>query len=250
MAVPVVAARCPSCRARVRPAEPAAAEPVRSGPVAAEAWARVRRDSEWWEGEREPGGRRSWFWGDVHDARPVGPGAAAALVGLRLVELAALVVVGVDLARAALSLAVDDPEELGRLGWWGVLADLSTIAVIAVIGTVVAAAVLLVRWAAAAGHNLRVLALDPRRWVRSGERVAGRGALVVALLLAWVIAPSGPGRVDRAVDLGLGVCAAVALVLLAAAAQRLLVAVTTTELHRAELLARIESAAAARPRHR
>jgi hypothetical protein len=244
MAVPVDAERCPSCRARVRQQEVLVPAAVRTGPEAAEAWARVRADGA--APERRP--RR--LWGDVHDTRPVGPGAAAAFAALRLVELASLLVIGVGLARSALALAVEDGAELTDLGWWTALGDLATVAVLLTGSAVLGAAVLLARWAAAAGHNVRTLALDPRRWLRSSERVVGRLALVAALLGAWWVAPGGPERIDRAADLGLGVLSAAALVLLAAAAQRLLVTVTTTELHQAELLTRIESAAALRPRHR
>ena len=80
--------------------------------------------------------------------------------------------------------------------------------------------------------------------------MASRLVLFVGLAAAWWIAPAGPERVDRALDLGLAVLAAVALVILAGAAQRLLVAVTTVELHRAEILTRIESASVDRPRSR
>jgi hypothetical protein len=186
----------------------------------------------------------------VHDARPVGPGAVAAFVALRLVEVAALALIGVELARSALALAVEDGAELADLGWWTVLSDVAIVAAVVTGGAVLAAGVLLARWASAAGPNVRTLALDPRRWLRSSERVVGRLVLVVGLLVAWWVAPSGPERIDRAVDLGLGVLTAAALVVLASAAQRLLLTVTTTELQQAELLTRIESAAALRPRHR
>jgi hypothetical protein len=249
MAVPVDAARCPSCRARVRQQEVVTSASIRTGPAAAAAWVKVRRDDAWAEPE-EPTGARSRFWGDLHDARPIGPGAVAAYVALRLVQLAGLAVIGIGVARAALALAVDDADELADLGWWSALSDLAVVAVTIAAATVVGAGVLLSRWATAAGHNLRVLALDPRRWVRSGERVVSRAVLAVALLLAWWIAPAGPERIDRAVDLGLGVAAAAAVVVLAGAAQRLLATVTTTELQQADLLTRIESATVARPRHR
>jgi hypothetical protein len=250
MAVPVHAQRCPSCRARVREQEVAAAPTIQTGPAAAAAWAKVRKDDAWAEPDDPNGPPRSRFWGDLHDARPVGPGAVAAYLGLRLVQLAGLAVVGIGLARAALALAVDDPAELDDLGWWSALGDVAVVAVLFGAATVGVAAVLLARWATAAGHNLRVLALDPRRWLRSGERVVGRAVLAVGLLLAWWIAPAGPERIDRAVDLGLGVAAAAAVVVLATAVQRLLATVTTTELRQADLLIRIESASALRPRHR
>lgn len=253
MAVPVRADRCPSCRARVRSQELVVDGPTRTGPDAAEAWARVRRDELWSEPDDENDVPPAAIGGDVHDTRPVGPGAVAAHLALRLVMWTGVVALGVALTRAVLALAVDDADdasELTDLGWWTALSDLAVVAVVLTGGAVVASAVFLVRWASAAGHNVQALALDPRRWLRSSERVAARTVLAVALVVAWGIAPSGPERADRAIDLALGGAVAIAVVLLAAAVQRLLVSVTTTELQRAELLTRIESAAALRPRHR
>jgi hypothetical protein len=244
MAVPTAADRCPSCRARARD-QLVLTSSVHTGPDAADAWAEVHDRPP--DPSTEPAPERA---GDVRAARPVGPGAAAAHTGLRLVELAALVVAAVGLARATLALVVDDGRELHDLGWWDALSALAVGGLLLAGATLVAAAVLLARWAAAAGRNVRALALDVRRWVRGGEQVLGRLLVFLGLVLAWWVAPAGPERSDRAIDLGLGVLAAVALVMVAGAAQRLLVSITTVELHRAETLARIESATTARPRGR
>ena len=241
MAVPIDSDRCPSCRGRSR--EQIFVPPsALTGPDAAVAWEHTQGHRGPVESADSPA--------DVRATRPVGPGAAAAHTALRLVELAALAVVAISLARAALSLAVADGTELEDLGWWTVLNAIAVAGVVVAGGAVVAAVVLLTGWAAAAGHNVRALALDGRRWIRGSEQVAGRVVLVVGLLIAWGLAPDGPDRADRAIDLGLAVLAAAALVLLAGAAQRLLVSVTTIELQRAETLARIESATVERPRSR
>lgn len=249
MAVPANADRCPSCRARRRHG----VVPVSSaltGPAAADAWERAHTDAAWSAAETWPSDGRAEVGGDVHAAKPIGPGAAAAHSALRIVELAGLAVAAIGVVRAGLAVAVDDGTELRDLGWWNGLSAVAVVGVVVAGGTTAGAVVLILRWAAAAGHNLGALALDVRRWVRRGEQVVARLVVLVGLVVAWWIVPSGPDRADRALDLGLAVFAAVALVMVAGAAQRLLASVTTVELHRAETLARMESASADRPRSR